>query len=85
MPAGYSCYIYARDDADELPPATPNPSRDNNQLIYIGAYCTGPANTTAELSAPLLWDASRVAYGSQGSGGTHGVNNYRGANNAAVH
>ena len=85
VPSGYNCYIYARDDADEIPPALSDPTHDNNHLIYIGARCTGPNNTTAELSAPLLWDASRTSYSSQGSGGTHGINNYHGAGNQNVH
>jgi hypothetical protein len=83
VPSGYSCYVYARDDADELPPAIANAARDNNFLIYIGASCTGPGNTSAELSAPLIWDPSRVSYTAQSSGGTHGISNYRGAGNAA--
>lgn len=84
VPSGYSCYIYARDDADEIPPAIPDPTTDNNHLIYVGASCTGPQNTSAELSAPLLWDASRTGYTAQGSGGTHGINNYRGATNVVI-
>jgi hypothetical protein len=78
VPAGYACYVYARDDADELPPATPDPTHDNNHLIYIGANCTGPNNSASELTAVLIWDASRSSYSTQGSGGTHGINNYRG-------
>lgn len=85
VPAGYLCMVYARDDADELPPALPDPTHDNNQLIYVGAFCTGPGNIVAEVSAALIWDASRVTYGAQSSGGAHGINNYRGANNRAVH
>lgn len=85
VPSGYTCFVYARDDADEIPPALPDPTRDNNHLIYIGANCAGPNNTTAELTAALIWDASRTSYSAQGSGGTHGINNYRGANNQAVH
>jgi len=62
MPAGstYSCYIYARDDEDEFPPAAPNPQVDNNLRIFVGAVCTQPsagaANVTAELSAPLEYN-----------------------------
>jgi hypothetical protein len=87
VPSGYTCFVYARDDADEIPPATPDPTRDNNHLIYIGANCTGPNGSASELTAVLLWDASgsRTTYTAQGSGGTHGINNYRGANNQAVH
>ncbi|MBS2023362.1 MAG: hypothetical protein JST92_13205 [Deltaproteobacteria bacterium] len=85
VPSGYTCFVYARDDADELPPATPKPGQDNNHLIYIGAVCNGPANTSAELSATLIWDASRVQYTSQAGEGSHGVNNYHGANNQSVH
>ena len=85
VPTGYTCFVYARDDADEIPPASPDPTHDNNHLIYIGSSCVGPNGTTAELSAALIWDASRVSYSAQGSGGTHGINNYRGANNQAVH
>lgn len=84
VPAGYACLVYARDDADELPPALPDPGKDNNQLIYVGATCVGPANISAEVSGALIWDASRTTYGSQSSGGAHGTNNYRGANNQAV-
>jgi hypothetical protein len=62
VPAGFSCYMYARDDADELPPAVNNPLRDNNQTIYIGSVCTGPGNTTAELTGVLTFDNSRFKY-----------------------
>lgn len=62
LPAGsiYSCYIYARDDEDEFPPAAPNPKVDNNLRIFVGAVCTEPAAnggvTTAELSSPLEYN-----------------------------
>jgi hypothetical protein len=62
MPAnsGYSCYVYARDDEDEFPPAVPNPQVDNNLRIFVGAVCSQPAagggNVTAELSAPLEYN-----------------------------
>jgi hypothetical protein len=85
VPTGYTCYVYARDDADETPPLAPNPGRDNNHLIYIGANCAGPNNTAAELTAALLFDPSRNPYTAQGSGGTRGINNYKGANNQGVH
>src|SRR5258708_29009939 len=62
MPANsnYSCYIYARDDEDEFPPAVPNPKVDNNLRIFVGAVCSQPAAdsvpVTAELSAPLEYN-----------------------------
>jgi hypothetical protein len=63
MPANsnYSCYIYARDDEDEFPPAVPNPKVDNNLRIFVGAVCSQPSVTgggtvTAELSAPLEYN-----------------------------
>jgi len=62
VPAGFSCYIYARDDADELPPAVNNPLRDNNHTIYIGAVCNGPNNTSSELTGVLTFDDSRFKY-----------------------
>lgn len=62
MPAGsnYRCYIYARDDEDEFPPAAPNPKVDNNLRIFVGAVCTEPGPSggvvTAELSSPLEYN-----------------------------
>jgi hypothetical protein len=32
-------YIYVRDNADELPPATENWMRDNDMQVYVGAVC----------------------------------------------
>jgi len=64
VPAGFACYIYARDDADELPPAPNNPRHDNNHVIYIGAVCSGPGNTTSELTSVLTFDDTRYKYGS---------------------
>lgn len=64
VPAGYSCYVYARDDADELPPAVNNPRHDNNHVIYIGAVCSGPGNTTSELTSVLTFDDTRYRYAS---------------------
>ena len=57
----YSCFIYARDDLDELDTAN-NPSHDNNQLIYVGAVCkvtpdAGRPPLVSELSAPLIFAA----------------------------
>lgn len=62
VPAGFSCYLYARDDADELPPAVNDPFHDNNHTIYIGSVCTGPGKTTAEVSGVLTFDDSRFTY-----------------------
>jgi hypothetical protein len=62
VPAGFSCYFYARDDADEIPPAVNNPLHDNNHTIYIGSICTGPGNTTAEVTGVLSFDDSRFKY-----------------------
>jgi hypothetical protein len=62
VPAGFSCYIYARDDADELPPAANNPFKDNNHTSYSGAVCTGPNNTSSELTGVLTFDDSRFKY-----------------------
>jgi hypothetical protein len=63
--AGYSCFIYARDDMDEFSPAANDPTRDNNGLIYVGAVCTlstGASNQgsplVAELSSPLIYAAA---------------------------
>ena len=59
--SNYSCFIYARDDVDELD--TPNnPSHDNNQLIFVGAVCAvAPVGTAAplvaELSGPVIFAA----------------------------
>lgn len=32
-------YIYVRDNEDEMLPASPNPSRDNDQNVIIGSIC----------------------------------------------
>jgi hypothetical protein len=32
-------YIYVRDNMDELPPASNNKQRDNDQIVIIGAIC----------------------------------------------
>jgi type II secretory pathway pseudopilin PulG len=75
----YDCYIYARDDADELPPATNNPSVDNNLRIFVGAVCSSKAGVTpavrSELIAPLEYNPASQSCQSQFSGGTQGVNN----------
>jgi len=78
----YTCYIYARDDVDELPPATNNPSVDNNLRIFVGAVCslTNPPKTLvnpqpAEMSAPLEYNPSQSQCQAQFSGGTQGLNN----------
>jgi len=62
VPAGFSCYLYARDDADELPPAVNDPFHDNNHTVYIGSVCTGPGTTSAEVSGVLTFDDSRFTY-----------------------
>jgi hypothetical protein len=73
VPTGFTCFMYARDDADELPPAANDPTHDNNQTIYIGALCTGPNNSTAELSGVLTFDNSRFKYSAGGASGNGGV------------
>jgi hypothetical protein len=62
VPAGYSCFLYARDDIDELTSAQNDMTTDKNQFIYIGAVCsisTSGSGTNApllaELSAPLMY------------------------------
>lgn len=81
VPAGYSCYMYLRDDMDEF--GIPNdPRRDNNHLVYVGAVCaqTGASGSqqaaplVAELTAPLLYNPV-LQYANQASGGTQGLNN----------
>jgi hypothetical protein len=67
VPSGFTCYMYARDDADEVPPATNDPLHDNNHTIYIGAVCAGPNNTTAELTGVLTFDDSRFKYAAGGA------------------
>ncbi|HEX4383577.1 MAG TPA: hypothetical protein VH083_11525 [Myxococcales bacterium] len=64
VPSGFACFIYAKDDADEIPPATNNPTHDNNHTIYIGAVCSGPGSTTSELTGVLSFDDSRFKYAS---------------------
>jgi len=75
VPAGFSCYIYARDDADELPPAANDPFHDNNHTIYIGAVCTGPGGTSSELTGVLTFDDSRFKYTSGSASSTFNPNN----------
>jgi hypothetical protein len=82
LPSGYKCAIYARDDADELPPAAPNPQVDNNLRIFVGAVCLSPFGKISELMAPIDY-SSTSAYTSQGSGGTQGNNNLVGRNNSS--
>ena len=78
---GYNCYTYAKDDADELPPAVNNPGVDNNLRIFVGAVCIQTSGTNgalplqAELSAPLEDNPAGNAYVAQGSGGSQGLNN----------
>ena len=80
-PAGtlFDCYVYARDDADELPPATNNANVDNNLRIFVGAVCSSSAGVSpalsAELIAPLEYNPASQSCQSQFSGGTQGVNN----------
>ena len=67
-PTGYSCFMYARDNVDELPPAANDPTRDNDLLIYVGAVCVETAVTSgnlplmAELTAPLLYNPTANIY-----------------------
>jgi hypothetical protein len=84
MLAGYTCYMYLRDNADEFPPLANNPSQDNDLLVYVGAVCietqqrAGSLSTTpliAELTAPLLYNPTAAQYSNQASGGTQGLNN----------
>jgi Tfp pilus assembly protein PilV len=80
-PAGYSCYMYLRDDMDEFGTAN-NPKQDNNHLVYVGAVCAQTAINlsqqssplVAELTAPLLYNPV-LQYANQASGGTQGLNN----------
>jgi hypothetical protein len=76
LPTGFRCAIFARDDADELTTA-PNPNRDNNNRIYVGAVCRGPSGKISELLAPLecTGGCSGSSYSSQNAGGTMGLNN----------
>lgn len=62
-PSGQTCFVYARDDMDEFPPAVNDPRRDNNQFIYVGAVCTVSTQgqnqpLVVELSAPLVYAAA---------------------------
>jgi len=84
MLPGYTCYMYLRDNADEIPPLANNPSQDNDLLAYVGAVCietqqrAGSLSTTpliAELTAPLLYNPTAAQYSNQASGGTQGLNN----------
>jgi hypothetical protein len=80
LPAGvgFDCYVYARDDVDELPPAANNPAVDNNLQIFIGAVCvqSGAANPLqSELIAALELDPSSALCQTQFGGGTQGLNN----------
>ena len=82
-PSGTTCYTYIHDNVDELPPLVNNPRRDNDLLVFVGAFCiqVGGGNTqknnplTAELVAPLLFNANSAMYLNQASGGTQGLNN----------
>jgi hypothetical protein len=87
FPAGtnYNCFVYARDDVDELPPAAVNPSTDNNMRIFVGAVCATAAgitpSLTAELIAPLEYNPNDNRYTAQASGGTDGANNNQSSKN----
>jgi len=78
---GYDCFIYAKDDVDELPPAVNNPAIDNNLSIFVGAFCLeqspppGRAALQAELTSPLELNPAGRSCASQFSGGTQGVSN----------
>lgn len=83
-PAGFTCYMYLRDNADEFPPLSNNPRQDNDLLVYVGAVCvqtqlaTGSSQASplvAELTAPLLYNPIAAQYSNQASGGTQGLNN----------
>ena len=76
LPTGYRCAIFARDDADELTTA-PNPNRDNNNRIYVGAVCKGPSGKLSELLAPLdcTGGCGGGSYTSQSASGNVGNNN----------
>ena len=74
--AGFDCFVYAKDDVDELPPAAVNPAVDNNLRILVGAVCVQQNGTLqSELIAPLELNPATRSCQSQFSGGTQGVNN----------
>ena len=65
VPAGFSCFIYARDDVDEEDPAPNDMRHDNNQLIYVGAVCSQSVDPqgqplVAELVAPVTFVSPRT-------------------------
>jgi hypothetical protein len=55
-------YVYIRDNWDELPPATNNTTRDNDQIVIVGAVCI--SNTLV----PRRGDGSLEESGSAVSG-----------------
>lgn len=79
-PTGYDCFLFAQNDVDKWP--TPDPTRDNNMFIYVGAVCaqiaiggdTG-APLVTELTGPLIYVPNQNLYRSQSSGGIQGQNN----------
>jgi hypothetical protein len=67
VPAGFNCFVYARDDVDEEDPAPNDMRHDNNQLIYVGAVCSQDTSGSgqgqplvAELVAPVTFVSPRT-------------------------
>jgi hypothetical protein len=82
----YDVYIYCRDNPDERPPATPNPARDNDQVLIVGSMCISStmvprlANGAASaerltIEGLLTYDSPGQTYRSQAGAGTTGSGN----------
>ena len=79
-------FLYIRDNEDELPPAAPNWSRDNDQVVVVGALCVSRTlaprreDSTIDPDALLMeglldYNVTGSVYRSQGAGGATGSGN----------
>jgi hypothetical protein len=82
----FDVYMYVRDNADELPPATDNPYQDNDQNVIVGAMCIsstlqphrldGTVDSDALTAEGLLeYNLTGSTYASQAGAGASGNGN----------
>lgn len=66
--------VYLKDDADEVPPASNDPTRDQNLRVYVVATCLHDAETPASVEELVQLAGGGTCYKSQ-IGGCRNDNN----------
>jgi hypothetical protein len=64
-------YVFVRDNQDELPPATPEPTKDNDQSVIVGAVCISntmqPRREDGTIDTDALMMESLLSFNQTGS------------------